>query len=252
VLASLRSEESHFAGGAVLNSADDSPRYSDDFDIFHDAEAEVARASSADVTALRAAGYEVHEALGDWRNPTGFRRARLVHRGEEIDIDWAVDSAFRFFPVEPDPLLGWRLHRFDIATNKALALGSRSVTRDYVDMVELEAWYPLEAVVWAACGKDPGFSPMLLLDMMRRFARVNPRQLETIAARRLDPVALKKAWITMTDRAESEITRVADTLPHVPLGVAFVDEQGVPRWIGNQPSLRIHPPSVRGCWPRVE
>ena len=252
VLAALRSEESHFAGGLVLKSSEDSPRFSHDFDIFHDAEAEVARASNADVAALRAAGYDVHETLGDWRNPTGFRKARLAHLGEEIDIDWAVDAAFRFFPIEPDPLLGWRLHRFDIATNKALALGSRSVTRDYVDMVELERWYPLEAVVWAACGKDPGFSPMLLLDMMRRFARVNPRQLETIEARHLDPVVLKKAWIAMTDRAESEITRVADTLPHVPVGVAFVDEHGAPGWIGSQPSLRVHPPTVRGCWPRVE
>ena len=252
VLAALRSEESHFAGGLVLNSSEDSPRFSHDFDIFHDAEAEVARASDSDVAALRAAGYDVREALGDWRNPTGFRKARLVHLGEELDIDWAVDSAFRFFPIEPDPLLGWRLHRFDMATNKALALGSRSVTRDYVDMVELEKWYPLEAVVWAACGKDPGFSPMLLLDMMRRFARVNPRQLETIEARHLDPVVLKKAWIAMTDRAESEITRVADTLPHVPVGLAFVDEHFAAAWIGNQPSLRIHPPTVRGCWPRVE
>ena len=64
VLAALRSEESHFAGGLMLNSSEDSPRFSHDFDIFHDAEAEVARASNADVAALRAAGYDVHEKIG--------------------------------------------------------------------------------------------------------------------------------------------------------------------------------------------
>ena len=36
VLASNRSEESHFAGGVVLNAPEDSARFSNDFDIFHD------------------------------------------------------------------------------------------------------------------------------------------------------------------------------------------------------------------------
>lgn len=138
-----------------------------------------------------------------------------------------------------------------MATNKALALSARPVTRDYVDIVELGGTYPLEAIVWAACGKDPGFTPMLLLEMMRRFARVNPRQLATIQARHLDPVALKKTWIEISDRAEAEITRVADTMPDLPIGVAFVDAAGQPGWIGADPALRPHPPSLRGCWPDV-
>jgi hypothetical protein len=83
------------------------------------------------------------------------------------------------------------------------------------------------------------------------FARINPRHLETIQARQLDPVALKRSWIAMSDRAESQITRVADTMPQVPIGVAFVDPVGVPGWIGRDPELQVHPPSVRGCWPRV-
>ena len=108
-----------------------------------------------------------------------------------MEIDWAVDSAFRFFPIERDTVLGWRLHLFDMATNKALALAARSVTRDYVDIVELGRIYPLAAIVWAACGKDPGYGPLALLAMMRRFARINPAKLQEIQARKLDPVALK-------------------------------------------------------------
>ena len=92
---------------------------------------------------------------------------------------------------------------------------------------------------------------MLLLEMMRRFARINPRQLETIQARELDPIALKRDWIAMSDRADAEITRVADTMPEVPLGVAFVDGKGQPGWIGRDSGLQIHRPTVRGCWPRV-
>ena len=68
ILAGNRSEESHFAGGVVLNAAEDSVRYSNDFDIFHELAEEVSRASDADVADLRAAGLEV-TALGrpgDW------------------------------------------------------------------------------------------------------------------------------------------------------------------------------------------
>ena len=53
LLASQRSEASHFAGGVVLNAAEDSPRYSHDFDIFHDLVEEVTRASDRDVVVLR-------------------------------------------------------------------------------------------------------------------------------------------------------------------------------------------------------
>ena len=85
-----------------------------------------------------------------------------------------------FFPIERDPQLGWRLHLFDVATNKALALSARSETRDYVDIVELHKRYPLPAICWAACGKDPGFSPLFLLKMMKRFARLDPAKLDKI------------------------------------------------------------------------
>jgi hypothetical protein len=190
--------------------------------------------------------------VGDWEQPATFRKARASREGVSVEIDWAADSAFRFFPIESDPLFGKRLHLFDMATNKALALSARSETRDYVDIVELDKIFPLEAIVWAACGKDEGFSPLFLLEMMKRFARIKPGTLKEIQARQLDPIELKKAWIAMSERADAEITRVADTMPEIPIGVAFVDEKGTPGWIGSDPALRIHKPSVRGCWPKIE
>ena len=59
VLAGNRSEESHFAGGIVLNAAEDSARFSHDFDILHELAEEVTRASNRDVESLRRAGFQI-------------------------------------------------------------------------------------------------------------------------------------------------------------------------------------------------
>ena len=257
VLAANRSEESHFAGGVLLHASDDSPRFSRDFDIFHDVALEVVRASERDVASLRGAGFTVDTISrhGEWERDATFRRALV--RGaagspvELVEIDWAADSAFRFFPIERDPQLGWRLHLFDAATNKALTLAARTETRDYVDLVELAGRFPLAAICWAACGKDPGFTPLSLLTMMRRFARIDPAELDKMQARALDPVGLKARWLAISDEAEVQMTALADERPDIPIGVAFVDASGMPGWIGGDPALRIHAPSVRGCWPQV-
>ena len=253
VLAGNRSEESHFAGGIVLTVAADSARFSHDFDIFHELAEEVTRASNRDVESLRHAGFQVEtpSRYGEWEKEATFRKARISRGNETVEIDWAADSAFRFFPIERDAQLGWRLHLFDIATNKALALSARTETRDYVDIVELHQTFPLPAICWAACGKDPGFTPLSLLKMMRRFAKIDPAKLEEIQAQKLDPVKLKLAWIEMSDAAEAEMIRMADEQPELPIGVAFVDAAGKPGWIGSDATLKPHAPSVRGCWPTV-
>ncbi len=177
VLARNQSPESHFAGGIISNATDDSPRFSRDFDIFHEVAGEVVRASEADIESLRSAHFNVEPAprFDEWTREATFRAARVrSSSGEVLAIDWAADSAFRFFPIVQDPLLGWRLHHFDAATNKALTLAARTETRDYIDILELHQQFPLAAICWAACGKDPGFTPLSLLSMMRRFARVDP------------------------------------------------------------------------------
>jgi hypothetical protein len=253
VLSANRSEESHFAGGIVLNAPENSVRFSRDFDIFHEVAAEVVRASERDASSLLAAGFAVERLSpsGEWQKETTFRKAKVRNNDEVVEIDWAADSAFRFFPIERDSLLGWRLHHFDIATNKALTLAARTETRDYVDIVELHRRFPLAAICWAACGKDPGFTPLSLLKMMRRFARVDPAELDKMQARALDPVALKTTWIRISDEAEAKLTALADERPEIPIGVAFIDSSGQPRWIGDDPSLRLHAPSLRGCWPAI-
>jgi hypothetical protein len=49
---------------------------------------------------------------------------QAIARSDEAEtlIEWAQDSAFRFFPLIEHAELGLVLHPFDLATNKALAL----------------------------------------------------------------------------------------------------------------------------------
>jgi hypothetical protein len=250
VLAGNRSEESHFAGGLVLNASPESARYSHDFDIFQETAAQVSYASETDAASLLAAGFAV-EPKWPWEKAMTYRKAVVSRGGDSVEVDWAADSAFRFFPIERDPMLGWRLSLFDMATNKALALSARTETRDYVDIVELHDMFPLPAICWAACGKDPGFSPLSLLKMMRRFARIDPVTLDEISARNLDPRVLKEAWIEMSDYAEAEMERIANHQPDLPIGIAFVDSGGYPRWLDHPGVLTPHFPCVRGCLPKV-
>jgi hypothetical protein len=238
VIVKNRSESSHFAGGLVLNATIDSPRFSKDFDFFHDAIEALAEASERDTAALRAAGFEVvpNENYGSWDTLTSFRRADVRRGTDIVTLDWAHDTAWRFFPIVNDPVLGWRLHLFDMAVNKALALSGRTETRDYVDILELGRRFSLEAIVWAACGKDEGFSPLFLLKMMRRFAKTVRGELDEMKARDLNPIEMKMEWIEMCERAEA----------------VFVDKKGEPGWIGRDPTLRIHRLSLRGSWPDAE
>jgi hypothetical protein len=165
------------------------------------------------------------------------------------------DSAFRFFPVEPDDELGYRLHRFDAATNKLLALCARSEARDFVDALYLDEHYlPLGALAWAAAGKDEGLNPQLILDLSNRFAR--HRQVEIDALHLTAPLSLpelKMKWIEALDRAR----RLVEELPAEELGVAYLDP------VSRQPAepdpatpgfaqLIRHRGTVGGAWPVVQ
>jgi hypothetical protein len=55
------------------------------------------------------------------------------------------------------------------AVNKVLAASSRTKARDFVDLVSIDENYcPSGAVIIAASGKPPHYSPMRIIDEMRR------------------------------------------------------------------------------------
>jgi hypothetical protein len=249
ILAANRNPDSHLAGGAVINRADNSLRYSSDFDIFHDAAESVAVCAEIDAEALRAAGYAI-----DWTlRQEGFFRAEVRRGADQLRLDWAHDSAFRFFPVEADTVFGYCLHRADLAVNKVLALAGRTEFRDFLDILYLDSTYlGLGVMVWAACGKDRGYTPALLFDLANRHARFQESELKVeMLARPLDLQELKKQWLAARDRAEDLCAR----LPEEELGCLYLDPANQP--VTPDPDgpdfalLRRHFGSVRGAWPRI-
>lgn len=222
----------------------ESPRFSSDIDIFHDAEDAVIAASEADSVSLEAAGYSLERLL--WA--PSFRRAIVTKGDEAVRIEWAQDSAWRFFPVQSDPLLGWRLHVFDALTNKALAMGARSESRDLVDIVMHSETAPLHTVIWAACAKDPGFSPVFLLDQMRRNSRIDPRVLSEMGVS-LDPSELKSRWLELARSAEEAIVTAASA--KVEIGVVFLAADGSVKWFDTE-GATIHRATLGGVIPRLE
>lgn len=243
VIAANRSVNSHVAGGIALNSSPDSPRFSADIDIFHDAEEAVVRASEQDSASLSAAGYRVTPQL--WQ--PAYRQAWVERENDGIKVEWAHDAAWRFLPVEQDPVLGWRLHSLDLLTNKALAMGSRSETRDLVDLVVHSRDFPLHAIIWAACGKDPGWTPLLLLEQMRRHARVDRAAITEMQAR-MTPEELKSQWLSLSEAAEMRVTAAAQS--GIEVGLCFLDSAGHLAW-HDAPHAIPHRATLGGVVPRL-
>ena len=156
LIAANRSPDSYVAGATVLNRAEGTPRYSLDLDLFHDLEDSVAQCAETDAATLGAAGLDFSWLL---RTPA-FHRAVVRADTESLKIEWAQDSAFRFYPVQEDERLGYRLHDADAAVNKVLALAGRSEIRDFVDMLHLEETYlSLGALAWAGVRQGTRASP---------------------------------------------------------------------------------------------
>jgi hypothetical protein len=249
ILAKNRNPESHIAGGAVINRGEAGIRISDDLDIFHDLAAIVAACAQADAKALLAAGYSIEWTL---RGEAIFKAS--VTRGEDhLRLDWTTDSAFRFFPVLADEEFGYCLHQADLATNKILALAGRSEIRDFLDTLLIDRTYlSLGAVTWAACGKDPGFTPALLLDQTNRHSRYQESDLKgENLARPVDLRELKQQWLEARARAE----RLFELLPAAELGCLYLDPENKPvtpdPCSPDFPKLTRHFGSIRGAWPKI-
>ena len=144
---------------------------------------------------MHAAGYELSWLL---RTPS-FHRALVTAAGRQLKIEWAHDSAYRFFPVQRDDLCGYRLHDADAATNKVLALAGRSEIRDFVDILHLHATYlSLGALAWAAGGKDPEYTPQFLLDYACRHVAYTQEDLDRLSLR--EPLDLGEMKPALTGR----------------------------------------------------
>jgi hypothetical protein len=249
LLAANRSPDSFVAGGTVLNAAPDSPRFSKDLDIFHDAVESVRNCAERDAETLRQQGCTV-----EWlRREEMFHRGRVARQERQVLLEWSCDSAFRFFPVEADPACGYRLNFFDAATNKVLAMIGRVEPRDYLDTLHIHQHrLSLGAIAWAAAGKDPGVNPVFIVEQARRNAHYRPEDFARIdLAVPLDLPGWSRQWRQATEQA----LELAVALPAEEVGCLYLDAEGRPVTPDPRstdfPKLRRHYGSVRGAWPVI-
>jgi hypothetical protein len=197
LLSENRTFDSYLAGGAAILIEPNTTRFSRDLDYFHDSEARVAEAFAADRRLIEAGGYSIDVDL----NQPGFVRAIVRKDRQATKVEWARDSAWRFMPTVRDDRVGFLLHPVDLAVNKVLALAGRDEPRDVLDALHLHRRVlVLGALCWAACGKDPGFTPLSLLELLRRRGRVRAEDLQRLdLAAPVDLHATKQAWLGALD-----------------------------------------------------
>lgn len=212
LLTVTRSEKSYFAGGTALNFS--LPRRSSDFDIFHDDVALCASSFVTDIDYLRQNGFQIDIIRTPEKD--GIGEIEISKGTESTNIQWTIDSVYRFFPVEKDDEFGFKLNYHDLATNKLLALAGRAEVRDYYDVCEMiRTGKPVVTYVWAACGKDPGYTPNSLLDYMSFNSRYNKDDFLSIHTNQpIDIVQCKNLFQSMLHDAREKFS------------YAPIDEQG--------------------------
>jgi hypothetical protein len=200
-----RAPESHLAGGAALHLLPNSTRYSNDLDFFHDSVERVADAYQADIEVLSGHGFDVAIEM----TQPGYVRASVSRAGLSTQIEWAHDSAWRFMPPIQHPVVGCQLHPIDLAVNKVLTLAGRDEARDFLDILFVHREIlPLGALVWAAVGKDPGFTPFSLLELLRRRGKYRSEDFKRLhLARDVDLQETKSRWLLALEASLEFISR---------------------------------------------
>ena len=246
--------ESYVAGGAALNELIASARISRDLDLFHDTDEAVAATWDADRRLFERAGFEVRVV----RERGTYVEAEVSADGETVRMEWARDSAYRFFPLVRHDELGLVLHPFDLATNKMLALVGRLEVRDWIDAILCaERLQPLGYLAWAACGKDPGFSPEAILEQAARSSHYAADEVAELAFAGPPPdaAALSRRWHVLLDSGHE----VVDVLPAEEVGRCVLTRQGelfrgdaeAARRALAQGEIAFHAGRIKGAYPRI-
>ena len=249
----IESGESYVAGGVALNEIMATSRISRDIDLFHDTVEALEVSWAADRQLLEDSGFEVRVL----RERRSYVEAEIRKNGEAVLMEWARDSAYRFFPLLQHPDLGMTLHPFDLATNKTLALVGRLEVRDWVDLIHAcERIQPLGYLAWAACGKDPAFSPKSILEAAGRTARYTAGEVGRLAFAGEPPApdGLSRRWHAMLPAARA----IVDILPLESLGQCVLASDGT-LFRGESRELQaalgrliFHPGRIGGAWPELK
>jgi len=246
--------ESYVAGGAALSELLAAPRISRDIDLFHDTDEAVAASWDADRRLLERGGFQVHLV----RERPSYVEAEVSASGDAVRVEWARDSAYRFFPLVRHEEFGLVLHPFDLATNKVLALVGRLEVRDWVDVIQCaEHLQPLGYLAWAASGKDPGFSPAAILEHAARASHYSADEVAALAFAGPPPDAgvLSRRWRVLLEAAR----HVVGVLPADEIGKCVMTRRGelfthdaeqARRALAGG-DLLFHAGRLRGAFPRI-
>ncbi len=230
------------------------PRVSRDIDLFHDTREALVQSWTDDRVVLDRGGYHVEVV----RERPSFVEALVRMDDDAVLLQWTHDSAFRFFPLVEHPDLGLTLHAFDLATNKVLALVGRVEVRDWIDTLQCDrSVQPLGMLAWAACGKDPGWSPSAILEQARRGSRYSRAEIETLDYDGDPPDAaeLSAEWRQVLSIAEQMI----ELLPVEQVGTCVLDQTTL--FKGDVRALRqalaegrltFREGSIGGAFPRIQ
>lgn len=238
-----------------LNETLAGTRLSRDVDVFHDTTEALDATWRADRLLLEENSYGL-EVL---RERPGFVEVVIRRDDQSVEMQWVRDSAFRFFPLAPHPDLSLTLHPFDLATNKVLALVGHVEVRDWIDTLTChQKVAPLGLLVWAACGKDEGWNPQLIVDEANRTAHYSRDEILELDWNGAPPdfLLLKTQW----RQAVSEARQIIKVLPPEDVGKAVLNEQNVP-FLGtlhklesalDHGNLAFHAGHIGGAWPEIK
>jgi hypothetical protein len=218
--------------------------HSRDIDIFHDREERVAKAAQLDAALLQESGYGI-----EWTRREPALHALLASRdGEATKLEWVADSDYRFFPTLRDELFGYLLHPIDLATNKVAAAYGRREPRDIVDLLAgHERILPVGALVWAAAGKAPGFTPKGIINEIRRVARYTKEDFQRIVS---DPPVDAAATMTHLREILAEADAFVRRMPTDKVGLLFLEDGKVVQPDPDRlEAYQTHRGQRRGQWP---
>jgi hypothetical protein len=97
--------------------------------------------------------------------------------------------------------------------------------RDWIDVIEShDRLQPLGYLAWAACGKDPGFGPLSIIEGAARSGRYSSEEVAQLSFSGDPPDAaeLARAWHRMLDWAR----QIVSLLPPDEVGTCVLDASG--------------------------